>query len=644
MMFDGMKAYVIPVEQNDIEEKSMKQRYAFLLAEFLYLKLETITTQLEKDFKNSNEEVFLFVGKPLNSPQAYSRNENIIFNLARSKNFDGILAFTNTLTPYDGHSIYNQYLNSFNKSKVISIGETLEGCSSIKLDNVNSIKLTINHLVDHGLRQFVYIGGPLSNQDAHERLQGVQEFFKEHPTLRVDIYEGDYSYEYAANVIHHIFAEHKPLPEAFVCANDEMAIGAYEALRSKGCKVPEEVKIVGFDDNDRGRHLESPLTTINQGFYNMVRNGFEIVKEGKVQNQALPGELVIRESCGCQPPIKAANEEYVEKKVYIEKYQQLHQSLMDNLELQAQLSFITTYDQLLTQLKALLGHYQNFEFHICFFKETSRKIEDPLQFQFPEDMHCFLSFIKGEFIENIDFKSENILPDVITQKSETNVFFVYPLRVNNTSYGYIVCNSSTAVDRRFVSLKDLLNITCNHIQMQREIDSYKLELENLSFKDSLTRSYNHRGFHRFAQPHFESSLAQGLTPAVIYGDVDYLKLINDTYGHENGDIIIVAASELLNEMFPNEIVARIGGDEFIVFIKDFSSYRQSRLNEDLTALMNIKSKELNKAFIFRMSFGFCIYDGLKHHSLEDMIREADNLLYETRKASNHYYSNPQITK
>lgn len=157
-------------------------------------------------------------------------------------------------------------------------------------------------------------------------------------------------------------------------------------------------------------------------------------------------------------------------------------------------------------------------------------------------------------------------------------------------------------------------------------------------------SFNHRGFHRFSDPSFIESVSKGLVPAVIYGDVDYLKLINDTYGHENGDTVIIAASDLLNTYFPNEIVARIGGDEYIVFIKDFSKYDQDKIKEDLNTLMNNKSEELNKAFTFRISFGFSIYDPSKHHTLDDMIKEADKLLYEARRSSDHYYSTPNIKR
>jgi diguanylate cyclase (GGDEF)-like protein len=622
----------------------MKHKFAFLLAEFLYLRIENITNHLEELFTKTGEEAFLFVGKPVNSPQAVQKNENIILNLAKSKQFDGILSFSNSLTPFNGNNILNDYLSTFEKSKMVTIGDSVKGFSSINLDNYHSIQLTVSHLLEHGLKKFAYLSGPLSNHDASERYLGVKDYLKEKNIDLEAFFEGDFSYEFGKKVVNDYFKNNQNLPQAFICANDEMAIGAFFALIAHGIKVPEEVKLVGFDDNDKGKYIEVPLTTINQGFTNMVLEGLNIIKNKTIQDVVLPGQLITRESCGCKSPIKKANEEYFEKKFYIEKFQKLDQSLTDNLRLQAQLSNISSYSQLQSELKLLLEHYQDFEFHICLFKENTKKIENPLDFQFPEYMKCFLSFANGQFCENIEFKTESILPDGIKEKTSTKVFYVYPLRMADISFGYIVCNTSTAKDQRFVSLKDLLNISLNRIEMQREIDSYKLELENLSFKDSLTKSYNHRGFYRFSQPHFNESISKGLRAALIYCDVDHLKLINDTYGHANGDIIIVAASELLNKYFPNEIVARIGGDEFIVFIKDFSLYDYAKMNSELNELMSEKSEELNKEYAFRMSLGFCLYDNSKQYTLEEMIKEADNLLYEARRTSDHYYTSPNITR
>lgn len=622
----------------------MNHRFAFLLAEFSYLRIESLATSLEKELSRFDEEAFLFFGKPVNSPLTSQRNESIILNLAKAKTFDGIVSFNNALTPFDGRDMFNKYLKTFDTAKVVTIGETSEDCSSVQLDNYRSIQLPVNHLYDHGVRRFFYVGGPMTNLDAKDRAQGVMDFLSSKGLTCETFHEGDFTYESGAQVIHDLLNQGIPLPEAFVFANDEMAIGAHATLLSKGYRVPQDVKLVGFDDNDQDRHIIAQLTTVNQGFPNIVFKGLDLLRNKTIHNVVVPGELVVRESCGCESQIKNVNEEYIEKKHYMEKVRLSHLAFMDNLSLQAQLSVVNSYDQLRQLLKEITIHYSNFEFHLCLFKENTLPIDSPLVFEFPENMTCFLSLTQGQFHENIEFKTENILPAIIREKTDTRVFFVYPLRMDHMSYGYIACNSSTAQDRRFVSLKDLLNISLNRIEMQRELDRYKRELENLSFKDSLTLSYNHRGFHRLCQPRFSESIAKGLLPAVIYGDVDYLKLINDTYGHDNGDAVIIAASEFLNAAFPNDIVARIGGDEYVVFIEDFSGVDFDALKIELDTLMRHKSDELNKPFTFKMSFGFSLYDASRHHSLEEMIKEADNALYEDRRSSAHYYTTPMIKK
>jgi DNA-binding LacI/PurR family transcriptional regulator len=95
--------------------------------------------------------------------------------------------------------------------------------------------------------------------------------------------------------------EQKP-PEAIFCANDELAVGCYRALRERGLRIPEDVALIGCDDIDEGKYLDPPLTTIAQPIEMLCKRGWEFLKcriedrNCAHQRELLPGMLTLRES------------------------------------------------------------------------------------------------------------------------------------------------------------------------------------------------------------------------------------------------------------------------------------------------------------------------------------------------------------
>jgi diguanylate cyclase (GGDEF)-like protein len=102
--------------------------------------------------------------------------------------------------------------------------------------------------------------------------------------------------------------------------------------------------------------------------------------------------------------------------------------------------------------------------------------------------------------------------------------------------------------------------------LRRDLDQVSLHnemLTQLAERDELTGLYNRRGFFGLAQRQIEDSLSYPMM--IIFSDIDDLKSINDTHGHPEGDFAIRQVAEILTQTFRGgDIVARIGGDEFVV--------------------------------------------------------------------------------
>src|SRR6266704_783615 len=180
----------------------------------------------------------------------------------------------------------------------------------VTADNRAGSAALVTHLIeDHGRRRLYHVDGQPTAPDARERRLALHELLGAHPGCQlVGRYEGLFSVgsgEEAGEKL--LAARGDSLPDAVVCANDQMAIGVLQAFAKAGVRVPEQVAVVGFDDIFPGSLYDPPLTTVHQpmrllGEQACTRLLDRIARPGlRPKVELLPTELVLRSSCGCPP-------------------------------------------------------------------------------------------------------------------------------------------------------------------------------------------------------------------------------------------------------------------------------------------------------------------------------------------------------
>jgi LacI family transcriptional regulator len=133
-----------------------------------------------------------------------------------------------------------------------------DGRPAIHLDNAAGAAAVIGHFAALGRKRLVHIAGPSGNIDAQERLAATKAAAKKHG-LELTIVEGDFEEESGAAAVEKLLSIGQPF-DAIFASNDNMAIGAFDALRKAGMRVPDDVAIAGFDDIPLASHLG--LTTV----------------------------------------------------------------------------------------------------------------------------------------------------------------------------------------------------------------------------------------------------------------------------------------------------------------------------------------------------------------------------------------------
>lgn len=163
------------------------------------------------------------------------------------------------------------------------------------------------------------------------------------------------------------------------------------------------------------------------------------------------------------------------------------------------------------------------------------------------------------------------------------------------------------------------------------INQMEVEIHDLSLRDALTDLYNIRGFQLLAEQALRVARRAHLPFSVLYVDLDDLKRVNDTFGHQAGSSLLVETGKILKACFREaDVVGRIGGDEFVVagqFNETGVSLAARRLEEGAAR----RNAEADTPYRLSLSIGFVTTDSGPLLKLEELLARADQAMYEDKR-------------
>jgi DNA-binding LacI/PurR family transcriptional regulator len=210
------------------------------------------------------------------------RFQESITGLIRDR-MDGI-AFASTVPEEIEADIIREAMNlpSFKKNTgFVGIEKNLSkyGIDSVFADSETGAKMAVTHLIEIGCRKIAHISGPVFFTIAQDRIRGYKSIMRKHG-LEVDdermIGHGDYTHKSGYIAMKDILRNVPDLDGIFV-ANDQMSVGAMKALTEAGKRIPEDVKLIGYDDVFIAGVLEPSLSTIHVQKYQMGKNAAELL-------------------------------------------------------------------------------------------------------------------------------------------------------------------------------------------------------------------------------------------------------------------------------------------------------------------------------------------------------------------------------
>lgn len=174
-----------------------------------------------------------------------------------------------------------------------------------------------------------------------------------------------------------------------------------------------------------------------------------------------------------------------------------------------------------------------------------------------------------------------------------------------------------------------VNVVSKNITERKQMED---KLRSLSLTDELTGLFNRRGFMTLAKHQLKMAkrLSRGIF--MLYADMDNLKGINDTFGHREGDLALIETANILkNNYRESDIIARFGGDEFVVIpvgtSKDNIEIITTRFHKTL-AIHNAKG---NRKYKLSISIGIAYYDPEFPCSVDELLKQADKMMYQEKR-------------
>lgn len=212
----------------------------------------------------------------------------------------------------------------------------------------------------------------------------------------------------------------------------------------------------------------------------------------------------------------------------------------------------------------------------------------------------------------------------------------------HSSFASVDIRSGDEIEALSESMKkmerDINDNIANILALTDKLDESRTEavlLNELAKKDALTGVRNKLAYDE-EMGVLEKSIKKGETEfGMAVFDLDDLKKVNDTYGHEKGDIAIRKLSEIICRVFAHSPVFRIGGDEFVVILRGGDYDNADKLVKECRGIFADlrKDKKLDPWERVSASVGYALFDERKEASAADVFRHADNDMYNRKKAS-----------
>ncbi len=468
-------------------------------------------------------------------------------------------------------------------------------CAVVLTDNRSGIAEAMAHLVEHGHERIAF-SGHLGATDVRERYEAYCEAMDRHG-LPLDpdlLFRATDNHERGGlDVMGRMIAAGMPAT-AVVLGTDRNAIGLMAGLRAAGYRLPRDLAVVGFDDIGLASYTSPSLSSVRQSLNAIGEVGYGVVSAmvggGPAPERVsrVPTEFVQRDSCGCTSAGLQVSEHQVRRQFAAN--QDLHLTLNTQYELAIEL--LRTHERdprALAWLKrtpatgGCLGLWRLDPTNPGHLADAFSDGAAPAAADFLAGTIDVVAVYPldidvvgvGEDLAVHAFPPTGLL--ALPRAEEQEIVFIVPVSGDKRDWGVLAAvgriQDSTPPGREMMNHSGaLLAVALEHDSMLSSLREQEERLRQTALFDQLTGLPNRTLLlDRLALAGQRAARHADKGYAVLFIDLDGFKAVNDTYGHEAGDAVLVEVARRLTSVVRSvDTAARIGGDEFVLLLEDLS--------------------------------------------------------------------------
>lgn len=602
---------------------------------------------LEEEAKKLDLDIIVFttVGY-FSSQNEYDAQERGMFAFAPIEQLDGIIVAPDTYEIEGFRDQLHEELSRRAKCPVVSIRHYGEEFDCVYTDQYQAFRPLLQHLLDHhGLKRISFLAGYKGHPDSELRLQVYREEMAAHDlpvNEKKQITYGNMWLNCGPKAYEDLFSDPENRPQAVICANDYMAVGMMMTLRGKGLRVPEDVIVTGFDNVPSISLTEPTLTTVEQDFREMTRTAVEELDrqirgkkhtEKKAGNKKIPmgGKLILGESCGCG----YRGDDYY---ALISEERSKQVNALGNREVG--MTYFTiemnACDDLNDLHRVLVDKKDDTpavrDFYLCLFEKGKDDKGAPVFAEEVTDTACLVHLMKDRQdhgMPMISFDRHQLLPDMAEQ-AEPQVLFMMLLHQRENAYGYSMFHyePGEVPSTFFQHWNIVLSGALSNMHKRYELLTLYEERRLSSITDVMTRLLNRRGLEEQLTPLWPQLCTRRESVAFISFDMDLLKHINDTYGHQAGDYAIRLTGNAIRRAAPKDaILARVGGDEFLAVLPRADGKAAEHFMKGFQKELKLLNRQEDRAFNVDASCGAVVFRLDEFSTIEECVQKSDEAMY-----------------
>ena len=628
----------------------MKERYniGLLVANIADVFSNRLARGAMRRAKELGADLIIFPGKYIGADSKYEQYDikyeyqyNVLFNIAAAAKLDYLIAAVGTIAYSYGTEQRKAFLDSLGDTPVLSVSSKIEGYDFLEYDNRSGISEAVDHLVRAGRRRIGFMVGDLKNSECRERYEAYKASLARNGIEYDDSYvtECDLGHDSIYGISPYL--ERNPDLDAVLCVNDVVASKLYEVLAGKGIKPGEDIAVVGFDDLPFCDRLTPALSSVRADAVELgalaVEKAVDYLDGRADDRHYAETRFIPRASCPCgDMPVPETG---TPKSYTVEKYEE--RTHLENIFIRDTLMFDSDPEK---------GYSQIMKSLCCIGADTAfiyvydEPIKHTAKSRFPKKLSwLFKAYSYGFDLYSVPQSEQRMTtPSVFANKylntNRQHTLVAADLYTAETQYGIALIepHSEDFFDELELATYQLsgavrtLDALKKQALLLSELHIKNLALEELSRIDELTGINNRRGFYTEAEKLIRAWPDSSFI--VCYADMDDLKKVNDTYGHDEGDFCIRLVTKCLMKILgDNAIIGRMGGDEFAAVLPPGTKLRPWDILSARDAFVKEFNSRKNKPYTFGISLGAHEAYIRNGYDLQSAISVADNLLYIEKK-------------